>query len=128
MTYKGPNYEVWALSEIMFNVICNFTEDEFVSLAGEAAWWRQSDGSVLGPKTGVRIVNNIRMQCWVDTRLSNRIRYASLSEYLCDAVGASQPRNVAACVTDLAKFNNMTISKLFSTYEPDVVYYEEVSE
>lgn len=129
MTYKGPRYEVWTLSESVFNIICDMTETEFVELAGDDGWWRQSHGSVLGPKTGTRIVNGHRLKCWTDdTRLSMRSRYASLSEYLCDSVGASTPRSVSACITDLARFNNMTISKLMSVYEPDVVHYEEVTE
>lgn len=128
MTYKGPRYEVWTLSENVFKIICDMTESEFVELAGDDGWWGQSDGSVLGPKTGTRTVNNHRLQCWVDTRLSSRLRYESVSEYLCDSVGASTPRNVCACLVDLAKFNNMTISKLLSIYEPGVIHYEEVTE
>lgn len=128
MTYKGPRYEVWTLSESVFKAICDMTEEQFVNLAGESAWWRHSDGSVLGPKTGTRIVNNHRMQCWVDNiRFSMRLRYESVSEYLCDSMGASTPKNVTACITDLARFNNMTISKLLSTFEPNCTYYEELT-
>ena len=128
MTYKGPRYEVWTLSESVFKQICDMTETQFVELAGDDGWWRQSDGSVLGPQTGTRFVNKKRMKCWVSYRLSNRLRYESLSEYLCDSIGASTPRNVSACITDLARFNNMTISKLLSVYEPDVIHYEEVNQ
>lgn len=42
----------------------------------------------------------------------------SLSEYLCEFIGASTPHNVVACVIDLAKFNHLTMCELFKKYEP----------
>lgn len=44
-------------------------------------------------------------------------KYVNLSEYLCDCIGASTGKNVCACVTDLAKYNDMTIAELFDKYE-----------
>lgn len=46
-----------------------------------------------------------------------RTRYESLLEYLCENIGASQPRNVCALAVDLAKYNNMTMGELFTKYE-----------
>lgn len=46
--YAGRTYEVWEVSDELFKRICDMTEEDFVELAGENAWWRQSYGSNLG--------------------------------------------------------------------------------
>lgn len=52
-----------------------------------------------------------------DDEISNNICFESLTEYLCYFIGASMPKNVVACVVDLAKFNNMKVSELMKKYE-----------
>lgn len=37
ITYAGHRYEVWEVSENLFNKMCDMSEDEFVKLAGEEA-------------------------------------------------------------------------------------------
>lgn len=63
-TYKGTDYEVWAMTDNIFDIICDYSEDEFVELAGKDAWWRSSTGSVLGKPTARAIVNEKRLICW----------------------------------------------------------------
>ena len=48
ITYAGNKYEVWEVSDELFQKICGMPEEEFVKLAGEEAWLRQSYGSNLG--------------------------------------------------------------------------------
>ena len=43
--------------------------------------------------------------------------YSGLLEYLCEEIGASQPKNVCALAVDLAKYNHMTMGELFTKYE-----------
>ena len=31
-TYKGTDYEVWAMTDNIFDIICDYSEDEFVEL------------------------------------------------------------------------------------------------
>lgn len=38
ITYVGRNYEVWEVSDELLKKMCNMTEEEFVSVAGENAW------------------------------------------------------------------------------------------
>lgn len=57
ITYAGNRYEVWEVSEDLFNKMCDMSKEEFVKLAGEEAWWRQSDGSVLGVPDTKFIIN-----------------------------------------------------------------------
>lgn len=119
ITYAGNEYEVWKVSDELFQKICVMSEEEFIKLAGEDAWWRQSYGSNLGSPDVKFEVNSKYLVGWdspiYDSKIGNT--YEDLSEYLCDCIGVSQPRNVCACATDLAKYNNMTMGELFKKYE-----------
>lgn len=123
-TYKGDRYEVWSVSNEVFEYMCDMSEDRFVELAGEDAWWRSTGGSVLdAPDTKVYI-NGHEMLGWSGERWEDEdeddefeIYARSLSDYLCDVIGASQPKNVCALAVDLAKYNNITMGELFAKYE-----------
>lgn len=119
ISYAGNRYEVWEVSEDLFNKMSNMSEDEFVKLAGEEAWWRQSNGSVLGVPDTYFSVHGERLLGWDSSIYESKVwhKYVNLSEYLCDCIGASTGKNVCACVTDLAKYNDMTIAELFDKYE-----------
>lgn len=123
-TYKGKMYEVWEVSDETFKNMCGITDEEFVDIAGEDAWWRHSLGSNLGyPDTKVHIKGKEMLgwggEPWEDEEEDDEFEvYASsLTDYLCDVVGASLPKNVCACAMDLAKYNNMTMGELFKMYE-----------
>ena len=121
-TYKGRRYEVYSISDELFNAMCNMSEENFVELAGEDAWWRSSEGSNLGvPDTKVYINGNEMIgwadESWDDEDKEFEIYASNLSNYLCDVIGASQPRNVCALAVDLAKYNGMTMGELFTKYE-----------
>ncbi len=122
ITYAGNRYEVWKVSDELFTKMCNMTEEQFVELAGEDAWWRSSDGSNLWAEDITKFrVNNEDMIGWKSPIYKyKRIRkYENLSDYLCACIGISQPRNVCACAMDLAKFNSMSMGELFSKFEGD---------
>lgn len=125
-TYKGNEYEVWEVSDETFDVMCDMTEEEFVNLSGENAWWRSAEGSNLGaPNTKVHI-NDYELLGWIDELWEYseeedeedfEIYASSLSNYLGDVIGVSQPRNVCAIAVDLARYNNMTMGELFTKCE-----------
>lgn len=119
ITYANNKYEVWEVSNELFKKMCDMTEEKFIELAGEDAWWRQSYGSNLGYPDAKFEVNGENLIGWDSPIYSSRIGhiYKNLSEYLCDCIGVSQPRNVCACATDLAKYNDMTMGELFEKYE-----------
>lgn len=126
ITYANDRYEVWNISDELFERMCHMTEKEFVKLSGrDDAWWRSADGSNLNwHEKGKFIVNNKTMIGWKnkpwqddDKEYDNCTNYTDLSEYLCEHVGASLPRNVVACTMDLAKYNDMTLGELFKNYE-----------
>ena len=122
LTYKGERYEVWEIDDDLFPEMCDISEEKFVALAGEDAWWRSADGSNLGAPDVKAYVNGYEMLCWSGKYCSDKCEkleiYASnLSDYLCNVVGASLPRNVCAVAVDLAKYNGMTMGELFTKYE-----------
>ena len=119
ITYAGDKYEVWKVSDELFEKMCNMTEEKFIGIAGEDAWCRQSYGSNLGYPDAEFEVNGKNLTGWdspiYDSKIGNK--YENLSEYLCDCMGASLPRNVCACAMDLAKYNDITMGELFEKYE-----------
>lgn len=119
ITYAGSRCEVWEVSDKLHKEMCNMTEEQFVELAGEDAWWRSSDGSNLGDPDITVYVNGHEMLGWSDEFWEEEfeIHSSNLTTYLCDVVGASQPKNVCACAMDLAKANSMTMGELFSRFE-----------
>ena len=46
-TYKSNRYEVWLMDDEIFDMIADISAEKFVKFAGEDAWWRSSNGSVL---------------------------------------------------------------------------------
>lgn len=144
-TYKGRGYEVWEVSDDLFEDMCDMSEEEFFKLAGDEAWWRYSEGSNMWSPDVEWEINNQKIFAWDSNRrdeyefecenCSDREsgtcegtkedfedcfgarEYLKLTEYLCEEIGASQPRNVCALATDLAKYNNMTLGELFTKYE-----------
>jgi hypothetical protein len=137
MTYKGERYEVWEVDDDLFPEMCDMSEEEFIELAGYDAWWRQSEGSILGSPNSTAFVNGHEIFAWIDEEKYNawcedcgcdieeecnecKIKdrtFTSLSEYLCDEMGCSQPKNVCALSVDLARYNKMTLGELFSKLE-----------
>ena len=141
ITYAGDMYEVWEVSDELFDKMNSMSEEEFVELAGEDAFWRYSDGSVLGATDTTVYIQDNEMLGWRNESrdldcddddycdpeerceetcrecMRNRFTFSSLLEYLCDEVGCSQPKNVCACAMDLAKANHMSMGALFEKYE-----------
>lgn len=145
-TYKGNKYEVWELSNEAFDELCNMPEKKFTELAGEDAWWRSSDESNQGVPNSKYVINGKEIIAWdgyrrcefydeccedCDDRTNGECeasdediecccgarKYKTLSDYFCDEIGASQPRNVCALAVDLAKYNGITMGELFTKYE-----------
>ena len=119
ITYAGSEYEVWEVSDKLFKKICNMSEEKFLKLAGEGAWWRSSIGSNLGTPDTEFKVNGKYLIGWDSPIYESKKghSYDDLSDYLCGCIGASQPRNVCACAVDLARYNTMTMGELFEKYE-----------
>ena len=50
------------------------------------------------------------------SKLISQYGVEGAKEYFCDELGASTGKNVCALATDLAKYNEMSIAKLFMIY------------
>lgn len=143
-TYSGELYEVWEVSDEVYESMCNMNDDEFEKLCPEGMW-RSAIGSNMGsPDVEYKIKGNTIFAWDGNSRSDYNVEckncsdresgacegteedfnecfgareYSGLLEYLCNEIGASQPRNVCALAVDLAKYNNMTMGELFTKYE-----------
>ena len=129
-TYKGSEYEIWEVSDEAFDVMCDMSEDKFEELAGEGAWWRYADGSNLDYPDSKVYINGYELLGWAgepwedeedDDEWADEEEeletYSSVTTYILDVIGVSQPRNVCAIAVDLANYNNMTLGELFTKCE-----------
>lgn len=143
-TYSGELYEVWEVSDEDFKLMCEIDEEEFERLCPEGMW-RSAIGSNMGrpdveykfkDKTILAWDGNSRSDYGAECKecpdrksgtcdgteddfneCFGAREYSGLLEYLCNELGASQPKNVCALAVDLAKYNNMTMGELFTKYE-----------
>lgn len=149
LTYSGnigywEKFEVWEVDNNEFNRLCELTDEQFEQCASDDAWWRQSDGSVMGTPCYDFVINGNPIVAWTNEgrlddlhdeleELSSEEKeeykdvddycdtwmtteYKDILDYFCDELGASTGRNVCALATDLAKYNNMTLAELFRKY------------
>ena len=121
--YEGL-VEIWSISQETLDYMSNMTEEEFIKIAGDESGWRYAEGSNLGTPTEYVMVNGKEMKAWRnddkyddDEDCESLYEFEYLTDYLCNHIGASQPKNVCALCVDLAKANNMTMGELFEKYE-----------
>lgn len=111
-TYSGKTYEVWQVPDYTFESMCNMGDEEFEKLCPEGMW-RCSDGSNMGYPHDHLTVNKKKLRCWDEKENSYRNQKCeSLLNYLCNNVGASQPKNVCALAVDFAKYNGCNLRQL----------------
>lgn len=144
-TYRGNTYEVWEVSDEDFKIMCDMSEEEFEKVCPDGMW-RSSEGSSMSSSYNKWIINNNEILAWDGGDRENYFeeyckdcedycddmceannddilnccgerKYDTLLNYMCDEIGASQPKNVCALAVDLAKANNMKMSDLFKIYE-----------
>lgn len=125
---KDRRYQVWEIEKAEFDKLGQTKEKDYQS--GE--WWRYGEGSNMGPVFRRYKINHRYIKAWdgdsrietekenlslpVIDRLTFPREYAGLAEYLCDELGASQPRNVCALCVDLAKQNDISMADLFKRF------------
>lgn len=119
--------QVWEVDDEDFEKLCNIEDDDWKS---EWGWWRHCLGSNMNHPLSEFSINKHKIIAWDGTsrmeaengktKMTNGgspREYSSLLEYFCDEIGASQPRNVCALATDLARINNIKMSELFKKYQ-----------
>jgi hypothetical protein len=135
-----PHYEVYEISQNDMKKL-----EEVVELP-DWSWWRYAKGSNMGTPFDFFQVNGRELVAWenqykrmdlrddwenepdsekeayhysfkeyVSTLCPNK--YNTLTEYMCEELGASNGTNVCALAVDLARANGMTMGQLFRTYE-----------
>lgn len=119
INFANSEYEVWEVSDELFKTMCDMNEEEFEKFAGDEAWWRSSEGTILGVPNCKFEVNERTLIGWDSPIYDSKIgrEYKNLTDYLCNCIGVSTERNVCACAVDLAKYNDITMAELFARYE-----------
>lgn len=143
-TYKGkerPHYQVWELSKDDLKKL-----EYAAEWKDEWGWWRYAKGSNQGTPFDIFTVNGKELIAWEASyrrqdlmdnwnnesdeekaayhysfreyeKVMHPHTYDNLTTYMCDELGASQPRNVCALAVDLARANGLTMARLFEIYE-----------
>lgn len=134
-----PHYEVYEIAHSDMKKL----EEVFEMPYG--SWWRYAKGCNLGTPFDFFDVNGKELIAWGGAKRddlrdwwdaeSNEekaayhysfreyekdtmpYKYETLTEYMCDEIGASMESNVCALAVDLARANGMTMAQLFKTYE-----------
>lgn len=134
-----PHYEVYEISQNDLRKL-----EEIFELP-HGAWWRYAKGCNLGTPFDLFSINGKELIAWGGPRRddlrdmwdreSNEekeaynysfhkyeedtmpYKYETLTEYMCDEIGASMESNVCALAVDLARANGLTMAKLFELYE-----------
>ena len=134
-----PKYEVYEIDKSDLKLL------ETISWADDFGWYRYAKGSNMGTPYSFFKINGCDLIAW-DGAKRDDLRewwtnepieekeayhysfkeyedevmpreYSSLTEYMCDELGASTESNVCALAVDLAKANGMTMGQLFEIYE-----------
>ena len=131
-------YQVWCVDQSDFDRLCVVPDEDWKDDWG---WWRYCEGcNLVGSMTYEFTVNGKPMigffnegrysdfverqedksaEDWEHNEEENfPTVYKSLTEYLCEHIGASTEKNVCAIAVDLAKMNHMTMAELFDAYQP----------
>lgn len=134
-----PHYEVY---EISHNDMKRLSE---VFEMPDGSWWRWCKGSNLGTPFDFFTINgkdliawggpkrDRLMDDWMDESNEEKAayhysfkeyeeaqyphKYDTLTEYMCEEIGASTEKNVCALAVDLARANGFTMARLFELYE-----------
>lgn len=114
-------------------------------IAPEGSWWRYAEGSNMGKPTEFFTVNGKPLCAWRNEHRVHDLaieynelpveekneyvdfddycsvwlpskQHEDILSYFSDEIGASTEGNVCALVTDIAKYNNMTVAEVFKNY------------
>lgn len=128
-TWEGPG---WDDNDHMSVYEVSDEDLERLSADPEANWeeadcgWRYATGSNIISSPEYRAtINRHHVKVWSRWQLTGERsqywdgnRFDHILQYLCDVVGASQPRNVTACLVDLAYHNKLTLAQLMAKCQP----------
>lgn len=111
-TYRNENvhYQVWEIDKKDLHLL-----DEASEWNDSWGWWRYAKGSNMGSAYEFLTVNGQFLIGWKS--LQGKDTYDSLIDYFADGLGYNDGTTVAALAKDLARYNGMTIAKLFKVYQ-----------
>lgn len=136
------DFSVWELTDEDFKTLDDMTDEEFEKYAENYPWWRYAEGSNQGVPDYEFTVNGEKLIAWYDADRDEDLiedfknedeadqeggleqyiatwhetTFPTLTDYLCNELGATTERNVCALAVDLAKYNKITMAELFRKY------------
>ena len=139
--WEFEDFYVWRLTDDEYGMLEHQSDEDFQSAASEDTWWRYSSGSNLGAPNEEFTIAGEQVLAWINEDIIEDLardfellddeeqseyadvedycaywakrEYEDVFEYCCDELGCSTIHNVLAVVTDIAKYNDMTIAEVF---------------
>lgn len=120
-TYIGEEFSVCEVTDKEFKILCDEECDELNDTWIDCGW-RYAEGSNKGEVNELTLINNKGLQVWMESFRNEEgeeyvLAYNSLLEYFYEYLGITEFRNICALAIDLAKQNDMKLSKLFKEYQ-----------
>lgn len=134
-----PHYEVYEISQNDMKRL-----EEMLDIHS-GSWWRYARGCNLGTPFDFFTINGKELIAWGGPKRDDLrddwdaesdeekaayhysfkeyeesnypYKYETLTEYMCEELGASMESNVCALAVDLARANGLTLARLFELYE-----------
>ena len=134
-----PHYEVYEISQADLKRL----QEVFEMPSG--AWWRYAKGCNLGTPFDFFTINDMELIAWSGPKRDDLrddwdaepdeekaayhysfkeyeetnypYKYETLTEYMCEEIGAAVESNVCALAVDLARANGLKMNELFQMYE-----------
>ena len=103
-------YQVWEIDKKDLHLL-----DEATEWKDNWGWWRHTKGSNMGSAYEFLTVNGQFLIGWKS--LQDKDTYDSLVDYFADGLGYNDGTSVAALAKDLARYNGMTMAKLFKVFQ-----------
>ena len=139
--WEFEDFYVWRLTDDEYGMLEHQSDEDFQSVASEDTCWRYSSGSILGVPDEEFVIAGKPVLAWRNEKKIDdlaqdwellddegrseyedvedyctywaRKEYEDVFEYCYEEFGLSTVRNVLAIVTDIAKYNDMTIAEVF---------------
>lgn len=111
-TYHNENvpYQVWEIDKKDLHLL-----DEAAEWNDKWGWYRYTKGSNMGSACDFYTINGQFLIGWKS--LQDKDTYDSLIDYFADGLGCNDGTTVAALAKDLARYNGMTMAKLFKVFQ-----------
>lgn len=115
-THPEEKWQIWEVEDSMYGYMCEQSEEDFAIQAGDNAFWRSAEGTVLGKPTVTAEIHDSKLLVWELYGYEYDYKFNSLLDYLYH-LGITKEVNLIAAFKDLAKYNKLPIQDLLDYFE-----------